>query len=63
MDGQLVLTDGQAVEQITSSGGDEIMSTDVILPLPTAWKTIPETAIVIAEKWREVAHVVALDAR
>lgn len=50
MDGQLVLTDGHTVEQISCSWEDERVSTDVILPFPVTWKTIPETAIVIEEK-------------
>jgi hypothetical protein len=52
MDGQLLLTDGHAVEQITCSwkNGRSSTDTDVVVPFPIAWKAIPETALIVEDK-------------
>jgi hypothetical protein len=47
----LLFTDGEQVGQVSLSWDEEEkVSTDVILPVPTTWKAVPEKAFVVEDK-------------
>ncbi len=53
MDGQLLVTDGKAVENVNLCRSRDKISpenTDLVIPLPIPWKMIPRAALIIERK-------------
>ena len=50
MDGKLLFTDGREVSQLSCSWDLDTVSTDVIMPVPMTWKSVPEKAVVVEDK-------------
>jgi len=54
MDGRLLLTDGDTVEQISCTWWEESRepeSTTVIIPLPLEWHAVPDEALLLLDDW------------
>jgi len=59
MDGRLLLTDGDTVEQLSCTWWEECKepeSTTVIIPLPIEWHDVPRAARLIVDEWAASVH-------